>query len=99
MKYFFSFDLLQVIENRDLLAISGLQTLNTFYSAKLLRFMDPFLLKNPFTSIICGPTGSGKSTLVLKLLNDSAMFSQNIKKIIIFITTGRKSLRKRSLLM
>ena len=78
--------LLDVIENRGFLAvIPGLQMLNTFYSAKLPRFMDPFLLKNPFTSIICGPTKSGKSTFVLKLLNNiSAMFSQNIKKIYYF---------------
>ena len=86
MNCLFSFDLLQVIENRGLLAvISGLQTLNTFYTAKLQGFMDPFLLKNPFTSIICGPTKSGKSTFVLKLLNNiSPMFSQNINKIYYF---------------
>ena len=53
--------------------------------------MDPFLLKNPFTSIICGPTGSGKSTFVLKLLNNiSAMFSQNIKKIYYFYNNWQK---------
>ena len=53
--------------------------------------MDPFLLKNPFTSIICGPTGSRKSTFVLKLLNNvSAMFSQNIKKIYYFYNNWQK---------
>ena len=91
MKYFFSFDLLQLIGNRELLAICGLQTVITLYTAKLQRFMDPFLLKNPFTSIICGPTGSGKSTFVLRLLNNaSALFSQNIKKIYYFYNNWQK---------
>ena len=53
--------------------------------------MDPFLLKNPFTSIVCGPTGSGKSTFVLRLLNNiSAIFSEKIKKIYYFYNNWQK---------
>ena len=53
--------------------------------------MDPFLLKNPFTSIICGPTRSSKSTFVLKMLNNiSVMFSQNVKKIYYFYNNWQK---------
>ena len=57
-----------------------------------MQFMDPFLFKNPFTSIVCGPTGSGKSTFVMKLLkNINQMFSEKIKKIYYFYNNWQKN--------
>ena len=54
-----------------------------------MQFMDPFLFKNPF---ICGPTGSSKSTFVMRLLkNITEMLSEKVKKIYYFYNNWQKN--------
>ena len=56
-----------------------------------MEFMDPFLFKTPFTFIVCGPTGSGKSFFVMKLLkNMDQMLSDKVKKIYYFYNNWQK---------
>ena len=53
--------------------------------------MSPFLFKTPFTSIVCGPTGSGKSFFVMRLLkNMDQMLSEKVKKIYYFYNNWQK---------
>ena len=57
-----------------------------------MQFMDPFVFKNLFTSIVCGPTGSDKSTFVMTVLkNINHLCSEKIKKIYYFYNNWQKN--------
>ena len=60
--------------------------------------MDPFLLKTAFTSVVCGPIGSGKSFFVMRLLkNIDQMSSDKVKKIYYFYNNWQKNFEQESI--